>query len=191
MTLPDDASPRRPHDLGHAIAHLRRRWPWIVAFGVLTLAFGLYALTTLTAATVASVYMIAIFMIIVGGTEIVLGIETHVWSNRLALVAVGLLYVVAGSFALANPLPGAAGLTLMLGAALLATGLARIYLGSKLPQGPSILVVLAGGVTTLLGMMVLLGWPENSVFVLGMFLGVDLLFYGASWIAFGLALGRR
>jgi uncharacterized membrane protein HdeD (DUF308 family) len=74
----------------------------------------------------------------------------------------------------------------MLGAALFATGLARVFLAARLPEGPSGFVPFAGAITTLLGMMILFGWPENSNFVLGIFLGVDLLFYGASWIGFGL-----
>jgi uncharacterized membrane protein HdeD (DUF308 family) len=190
MSLPEGAGPGLPRriDLDAAIAHLKSRWPWFIAFGVVSALLGLTALTLVGTATIASVYLIALFMIFVGGSEIVLGVNAHVWSNRLLLVVVGLLYIVAGAFALANPLTGAAGLTLLLGASLFATGLVRIYLGVKLPHGPSGLVVLAGVITTLLGMLILFGWPENSIFVLGIFLGVDLLFYGASWIGFGFVL---
>lgn len=177
-----------PTDLGHAIAHLRRRWPWFVAFGAVSALFGLAALGLTTAATIASVYLIALFMILVGGAEIVVGVNSHLWSSRVLLVLLGLLYVAAGSFALANPLTGAAGFTLLLGAALLATGVARLAFAVQLPHGPSGFVALAGLVTSLLGMAILFGWPENSAFVLGIFLGVDLLFYGLSWLGFGLFL---
>lgn len=189
MSLPHDAiEPLRPYPLEEAVAHLRRRWSWFVGFGALAALFGLAALALASAATIAAVYLIAAFVIIVGGLEIALGLESHRWSNRLILVLLGLLYIVAGAFALANPLTGAAAFTLLLGAALFATGLARIYFGVELPHGASALVIVAGLVTTLLGLLILFGWPENSQFVLGIFLGVDLLFYGASWIGFGLFL---
>jgi uncharacterized membrane protein HdeD (DUF308 family) len=193
MSLQNGAGPngsRRPHDLGHAIAHLRQRWARFVGFGALTALFGVAALVMTQAATLASVYTIAVFMILVGGSEIVLGVNAHLWSGRLPLILVGLLYVVAGSFVLANPETGAAGFTLLLGAALFATGLARLFIGVTLPHGASGLVVAAGSLTTLLGMAILLGWPANSGIVLGVFLGVDLLFYGASWIGFGLFLRK-
>jgi len=192
MSLPEDfgVTPRR-RDIEAAVALLRRRWPWFVAFGSLGVVFGIAALALTSAATIASVYMIALFIIIVGGAEITLGVNAHLWSSRLLLVSVGLLYIVAGSFALANPLTGAAGFTLLLGTALFATGLARIVFAARLPDGPSAFVVVAGGLTTLLGMLILFDWPENSAFVLGIFLGVDLLFYGASWIGFGLFLRGR
>ncbi|MBI3274936.1 MAG: DUF308 domain-containing protein, partial [Methylocystis sp.] len=116
------------------------------------------------------------------------GVNSHLWSSRFLLVLIGLLYVVTGSFALANPLTGAAAFTLLLGASLFATGLVRIYFGVKLPHGPSGFVILAGAITTLLGMFILFGWPQNSPFILGLLLGVDLLFYGCAWIGFGLML---
>lgn len=190
MSLPHDADLEtlRSYRLEQAVAHLRRRWGWFIAFGALSALLGFTALALVGASTIFSVYLIAFFIIIVGGAEIVLGVNSHLWANRIVLVLLGLLYVVAGAFALANPLTGAAAFTLLLGAALFATGVMRIYFGVKLPHGASAFVIVAGLVTTLLGLLILFGWPENSQFVLGIFLGVDLLFYGASWIGFGLFL---
>jgi uncharacterized membrane protein HdeD (DUF308 family) len=39
--------------------------------------------------------------------------------------------------------------------------------------------------------MILAQWPTSSLWVLGMFLGIDMLFAGSSWLAMGLALRRR
>jgi len=178
-------------DLDDAIAHLRGRWAWFVTFGALAAAFGIGALVLTTTATIASTFLIAIFMIVVGGAEIGMGLDAHRWSSKAPLILLGLLYIVAGAFVIARPLTGAAGFTLLLGASLLAAGVARVLFAARLPHGPSVYVLLAGIVTTLLGMMILFGWPENSAFVLGLFLGVDLLFYGASWIGFGLFLRRN
>jgi len=182
---------RRSRDSEAAVAHLRSRWAWFVAFGLFSVALGVATLTLANIATIASVYLIALFVIMVGGAEIVVGLDAHVWSNRVILVSVGLLYVVAGSFMLANPLTGAAAFTLLLGAALLATGVARVMFGAGLPDGPGAFVVLAGVLTSVLGMIILFDWPANSSYVLGLFLGVDLLFYGASWIGFGLLVRER
>ena len=45
--------------------------------------------------------------------------------------------------------------------------------------------------TVLLGVFIIAGWPENSAYVLGIFLGVDMIIYGASWLNFSLFLRRR
>ena len=143
MTLDGDATPpttstpaATPHDIGHALEHMRDRWRWFAAFGLITMFCGFISLGVAGAATLVSVYMIAAFMILIGAVEITIGVNAHRWSSRIFVVLVGLLYIVAGSFALANPLSGAVGFTLMLGAALVATGLARVIFATRLPEGP-------------------------------------------------------
>ena len=51
--------------------------------------------------------------------------------------------------------------------------------------------MVAGVLTVLAGIVIAVGWPVNSVWVLGMFLAIDLMFQGWSYIAFGLALRAR
>jgi uncharacterized membrane protein HdeD (DUF308 family) len=46
-----------------------------------------------------------------------------------------------------------------------------------------------GIITVVLGILVLAQWPASGLWVIGLFIGIDLIFYGAAWI--GLALGLR
>jgi uncharacterized membrane protein HdeD (DUF308 family) len=46
-----------------------------------------------------------------------------------------------------------------------------------------------GIITFVLGMLVLVQWPASGLWVIGLFIGIDLIFYGAAWMA--LALGLR
>ena len=46
-------------------------------------------------------------------------------------------------------------------------------------------------ITILLGLMILARWPVSSIYILGVFLGVDLVLAGAGWIGLGLGLRRR
>jgi uncharacterized membrane protein HdeD (DUF308 family) len=83
-------------------------------------------------------------------------------------------------------------LTVILGAALVATGVVRIVLAFQMQTGaPWAWVAISGVITTFLGAIILIHWPVSSLYVLGMFLGIDLLFAGAGWVSFGLALRRR
>jgi uncharacterized membrane protein HdeD (DUF308 family) len=120
--------------------------------------------------------------------EVAMGFGSKSWGRFFLFILLGLLYIVAGAFALAQPLLAAAVLTLMLGWALIATGAVRIWLGTHLPAGSKSMVIVAGVATLLFGLVIVLGWPGNSFFVLGIILGLDLLFYGASMIAFGMRL---
>ena len=72
-------------------------------------------------------------------------------------------------------------LTLLLGAGLIAAGVVRAYLGFQLPADhPRAHGLLAAAVTILLGLIIVIHWPLDSVYVLGTLLGVDLLFHGAA-----------
>jgi uncharacterized membrane protein HdeD (DUF308 family) len=43
-------------------------------------------------------------------------------------------------------------------------------------------------VDLVLGIIILSGWPGSSLWVIGLFLGIDLIFHGWSWVALGLAV---
>jgi len=185
-----DLRTQRPHSLEWAMERISRRWPYMAALGALFVVLGLLALTLVVSATIASVVMIGLFMAIAGGSEIVVGFNARTWSRFFLWVAAGLFYLVAGAIALAQPLLAALVFTLMLGAGLLATGLIRLWLAAHLPPGRRSLALFSGAVTLLLGLVIVLGWPGNSVLILGVLLGIDLLVYGAHWIFVALALRR-
>jgi uncharacterized membrane protein HdeD (DUF308 family) len=46
----------------------------------------------------------------------------------------------------------------------------------------------SGLIDVALGVMILADWPQSSFWVLGMFLGINLVFRGINWIGLGLAL---
>ena len=66
MTLTPDIS----DTLKEHIGELRSKWGWFVALGIVMLIVGVIALGNLLAATVASVYLVGIMMLIAGGFEI-------------------------------------------------------------------------------------------------------------------------
>ncbi|TIW77669.1 MAG: HdeD family acid-resistance protein, partial [Mesorhizobium sp.] len=51
-------------------------------------------------------------------------------------------------------------------------------------------IVAAGVISVLAGLIIAMGWPVNSLWVLGLFLAIDLIFQGWTFIAVGLALKR-
>lgn len=180
--------PAKSADFAPIVEKLRHRWGWFIVIGLLIIMLGLAALLLVVTATIASVFAIAVFMIIAGGAEIVMGFNAHNWCRFFLWIFGGLAYIGVGAFALAQPLMAAAVFTLVLGAGLLATGVLRIYVGSHLGGKARWPAILAGCVTALVGAIVLIGWPANSFIALGLLLGIDLIFWGASWLALGVHL---
>ena len=50
--------------------------------------------------------------------------------------------------------------------------------------------VVSGLVSVLLGGMIWAEWPESALWVIGTFIGIELIFRGASWIGLGLSARR-
>jgi uncharacterized membrane protein HdeD (DUF308 family) len=190
MTSASDISSTSNRESG--IAPLRAKWGWIVALGLVYLVTGLVALGSVMTATVASVLVVGVMMIVAGVAEVINAFQVKSWGKFLLWILLGVLYIIAGFVTFENPLLAAALLTLMLGAALVASGIMRIILAFGMKQEtPWIWVVLSGVITLLLGVIILAHWPVSSLFVLGLFLGVDLVMAGAGWIGMGFSLRRR
>jgi uncharacterized membrane protein HdeD (DUF308 family) len=176
---------------GADITPLRVKWGWIVGLGVVYVVTGFVALGSVMMATVASVFVVGVMMIIAGIAEIINAFQLKGWGKFLIWALLGVLYIVAGFVTFENPLLAAAVLTLTLGAALIASGLLRIFLAFSVKREKSwIWLLLSSLVTLLLGILILAHWPINSVYVLGIFLGLDLVAAGGAWIGLGFALRR-
>lgn len=172
-------------------APLAAKSGWIVAFGALYVIVGLIALGSVAYATAASVFVVGIMMIIAGAGEIIGAFQIRSWGKFILLLIVGLLFILGGVAAMQNPLLAAGVLTLMLGAALVASGIMRIAMAFAMKEETSWgWVALSGVLTLLLGIIILARWPVSSVYTLGIFLGVDLLIIGLTWIGAGLGLKR-
>jgi uncharacterized membrane protein HdeD (DUF308 family) len=177
---------------GSDIAPLRAKWGWVVALGAVYLITGLVALGSVVLATVASVLVVGVMMIIAGIAEVINAFQLKTWGRFLLWALLGVLYIVAGFVAFENPVLAAVVLTLMLGASLVASGIMRIFLAFSMKrETPWSWVAVSGLITLLLGLLILARWPINSVYILGLFLGIDLIIAGVVWIGIGIGLRRR
>jgi uncharacterized membrane protein HdeD (DUF308 family) len=171
---------------------LRAKWGWIVALGAVYLVAGFVALGSVLLATVVSVFLVGIMMIIAGVAEVISAFEVRGWGKFLLWLLLGALYIIAGLVTFQNPLLAAAVLTLILGVALVASGIMRIILAFSVQrEAPWIWVLLSGVITLVLGALILARWPVSSLYILGLFLGIDLIFAGAGWVGLGFSLRRR
>ena len=173
------------------LAPLRAKSGWIVALGVVYVIVGFIALGSVALATVASVLVVGAMMIVAGVAEVWNAFQIKSWGRFLLWGLLGLLYIFAGFVTFENPLLAAALLTLMLGALLVASGVVRIILAFSMKrETPWLLVLLSAVITLLLGLLILAHWPVSSLYVLGIFLGIDLIMAGVGWIGLGLGLRR-
>jgi uncharacterized membrane protein HdeD (DUF308 family) len=171
---------------------LRAKSGWIIALGIVYVIAGFVALGSVVFATVVTVFVVGIMMLIAGAAEVINAFQIKTWGKFLLWLLLGVLYIVAGFVTFENPLLAAALLTLLLGFSLVASGIMRIVLAFSMKEGkPWLWVALSGMITLLLGLVILAHWPVSGLYILGLFLGIDLIIAGASWIGIGFGLRRR
>ena len=189
MSITSDSS--RSDALASGLEPLRAKSGWIVALGIVYVIAGFVALGSVVFATVATVFVVGIMMLIAGAAEVVNAFQIKSWGKFLLWLLLGVLYIVAGFVTFENPLLAAALLTLLLGFSLVASGIMRIVLAFSMKEGtPWLWVAFSGVITLLLGVVILVHWPVSGLYILGLFLGIDLIIAGASWIGVGFGLRR-
>jgi uncharacterized membrane protein HdeD (DUF308 family) len=100
----------------------------------------------------------------------------------------GVLYLVLGLMFFRHPGGALVAMTLLLACALMVGGLFRI-IGSLMYRFPYWGWTLASGVINLaLGIYIYSQWPLDSFIVIGLFVGIDLIFTGWTWVMLALSL---
>src|ERR1700739_1001345 len=181
--MSNTAESPRSFDAASGLEPLRAKSGWIVALGVIYVVAGLIALGGIVFATVVTVFIVGIMMLIAGCAEVINAFQIKTWGRFLLWLLLGILYIVAGFLTFENPLLAAAVLTLLLGFSLVFSGVMRLVLAfSMTEEVPWIGVPLSAVIPLLLGCVILAHWPVSSLYILGLFLGIDLIVAGASWI---------
>src|SRR5512144_1980107 len=164
----------------------RSRPVWGIVLGALMVLAGLVVLGHVVAATVVSVIFLGWFAVLGGLAGIVASLfrlgKPGFWPTLLG----GALVLVVGVAFLRRPGLGAAALTLLLGSVLLVGGVTRIVGGLGEHHEHRGWIIANGVITLLLGLLILFGWPGSTLWVLGTFLGVDLIVEGVTFIGLGL-----
>jgi uncharacterized membrane protein HdeD (DUF308 family) len=169
-------------------ASLRRAWWQLLALGLVSVIVGFLAIVSPYVATGAVVVVCGVLLLIAGVTEVIHAVMVrNVRGFALHLLAAA-LYLLVGLFILEDQERAASVLTLLLVAAFIVGGVLRIVfsLVVQFPAWPWVL--LHGAVDLLLGFFIWTRWPGSSDWVIGLFIGIDLLFNGWSWMIQALTL---
>lgn len=166
-------------------------WKGMLAFGMLTVLGGVAAILTPFLASLTVAAFAAATFVILGVATLWMAFrgDEAVVPHRAMNGAIGALMIVFGVLIFVNPLEGLLSLTILVAAFFVAEGVMRLWLGyrSRGERDGAGWLMLGGAVSILLGAMVFLGLPESSIFVLGLFLGIDLLGTGVAMIALSVA----
>ncbi|MHB9038921.1 MAG: HdeD family acid-resistance protein [Armatimonadota bacterium] len=165
-------------------------WWFFLTLGILIVALGVLAIGMPFVTTLALAYMLGLILIVSGFAIGIHAFKTKSVGGFVLKLITAIVYIAAGVFLLAYPLAGAAVLTLVLAVFWTVAGIVRIVHAVSTRHEPNWGWTLFNGIVTLiLGLIVWSMWPIASLWVLGLFVGIDLIIAG--WTVIALAFAAR
>lgn len=159
---------------------------WLIAGGILSIIVGFLAMGSpyLFSAVIAQV--IGIFAIVSGIISLGICIFEKHQAHRFLNALFAIIRIGAGVIILTSVVSGVAALTLVLAIFLIAEGISAVAFSFKLRGHNGWVWTLLNGIAALvLGIMIFNRWPSDAAWVLGLFYGINSLFFGASLLALG------
>ena len=176
-----------------ALEELHRHWALFLSVGVALMALGIVATLTAGLSTIVAVDFFGWILVIAGAGVTIHAFWAKRWSGFFLQLLSGLLYLVAGWMLATHGELSAIALTLVIAISFVVQGAFRIgaALSTRIDGWDGLLV--SGIITLLLGLMIWNEWPLSGVWVIGLFVGIDMFFYGGWFVSLALAvrtLGR-
>ena len=182
-------SPQAPPGLAdRAPESLREIWAFLLAMGIVLMVLGAVAVGSSFIATLATVLVFGILLLIGAILQVVTAIWGRSWKGFFLHLLAGVLYLIAGVFMIQNPLEAAVGLTFLVAVCLAVGGSLRIVLSVLERFDGWGWALLNGIVSLLLAAAIWSQWPLSGLRFIGLFVGIEMLLSGVSWVMLGLTV---
>ena len=166
---------------------LREVWVFLMGMGIALMFLGLAAVGSSLIATFATVLVFGILLLLGAIFQVVTAFWGRSWRGFFLHLLTGVLYLVAGILLINNTVGAAMGLTLLVAVCLMVSGAVRIVLSAIERFDGWGWVFMNGIVSVLLGAAIWRQWPLSGLWVIGLFVGIEMLFSGLSWIMLAVA----
>jgi uncharacterized membrane protein HdeD (DUF308 family) len=186
MNLPSTIDQRRI--VAHRPGELREIWPFLVGMGVALMILGMVAIGSSFIATMATVVVFGILLLLGALFQVVTALWGRSWRGFFLHLLAGVLYLVVGVFMIEHPVETALSITLLVAVGLLASGILRTIVSIIERFDGWGWMLLSGLVSLLLGIGIWRQWPLSGLWVIGLFVGIEMLISGLSWLMLGLAV---
>ncbi|WP_373509683.1 HdeD family acid-resistance protein [Thiocapsa sp.] len=170
---------------------LSRNWGWLLAFGILSIILGTVGMGMTFGLTLVSVVFFGALLIVGGTFQLVDAFKCQGWKGALWHILIALLYIAGGLLIVVDPVLASETLTLALAAVLIAVGVSRVMMALQhRGQNGWGWLVLSGLISIALGAMIVAKWPMSGMWVIGLFVAIELIFNGWAYLFVALAARR-
>ena len=161
---------------------------WLIA-GLLSAGLGILALANAMAVSISIVWVSGSLLVLVGAVHTYVGFSDERGTNRCLSTMLGLLTAVLGLSFMRNPLEGTMSITAVITLVITIAGLLRLFWAFRLRQTVYFwMMLITGALSILLAGFIFANFWQASVQILGILLGIELIFNGAALTVLGLFL---
>lgn len=156
-----------------------------MALGILSLVLGIVGLFMSVAVTLASTVIFGVFTVIAGILFFVEAFSQEGFGSKMLMLLVAVMYIIGGTVMTLHPTASAVWITFFMAFFFIFIGVVRIISGFMMrKESPAWVTIVINGVLGLiLGILVYSGWPESGLWVIGMFVSIELIMQGITVLA--------
>jgi uncharacterized membrane protein HdeD (DUF308 family) len=172
------------------VQELRRTWGWILALGIALIFLGMVAIGSPYVTSIFAVMALGWIWVISGVFQFFHGFWARRWSGFFLSLLGGILSIIVGMMMITHPDIAGLALTLLLAVFFVIAGVFRIAIAIALRYPSWVWGVLSGVINLAIGILI---WSEfkreqlGAIEILGLFVGIDLLFHGWSYVMLAIA----
>lgn len=182
--------PNSKQVLDEVSTQMNKNWKILMIIGALTLFLGIVGMGMNVTMTIVSILYIGLFIIFGGILHLIDAFIVDGWKNKLLGGLIALMYLVAGALMIKYPAASAAWFTLFIAFFFLIVGIFRVVIGFQLRQENSGWgwTVISGVAAIILGILIYNQWPVSGLWVIGLFVSIELIMQGISTITVAMAV---
>ena len=167
---------------------LKKHWAWMLSLGIVMVILGVIGLGMTVLFNEIVVMYFGFLLLFGSGVQLMQAFRAEAWKGRVWHVLIALVYIVGGIIAVTEPVIAGMTLALLIAWTLIVIGVLRLFMGLQMRGANGWLWTLLGGVlSVVLGVMIINEWPQSGLWVIGLFVAIEILFAGWSQIMIALA----
>jgi uncharacterized membrane protein HdeD (DUF308 family) len=160
----------------------------LIGMGILFIALGMIGIAGQTLFSFITVNVLGAFLIFGGAVQFANALKSTGWKGVGIQVVLAVLYIAAGIYTWTFPIPALEVITLWLAAIFFVTGVLRLISSFQHRHFREwFWLVLSSAISILMGVLIMNGYPESSLWLPGLLIAIELLLQGWSLLFLGLA----
>lgn len=166
--------------------HFHEKWLSFFIIGIVLILLGSLTIVGANYATIASIIFFGSVLAVGGILQFIYAFWARKGEGFFQNLLSALFYATVGLVLITHPTASALAITLVLAAFFCVSGIFKIVVSLATPVIQWGWLLVSGIISLALGILIWAEWPMSGFWLIGLFIGIDLIFIGWFWIMLSL-----